>query len=1270
MKKIHTHTLIMLFGCLSLAQAKPQSNALLASSSEIRGGMPVQKIEADVTGLKELFLVVTDAGDGSNNDQAIWAAPMLLTADGNKVDVSELKAKALRTGWGKLGLNQNDAGKPLVIVGKEYSKGFWAHAPSVVKLELNGKYIRFESDIGIDQKAQGNGSVVFELRSSAPPIPLPRVNVKVPFPEIIKTATVDEQIKSLRMAIKDIGQTFPDRYDEKTFLKQLTDIEQTNDPVEKQAELQELQRTALLSNPSLDFDDILLVRRHLGKNRDRTTMGRGLGFVVNNAYSMQNAIRNSKGNEIAVLRNFKTQSTYETLYKPDADKIISDMDLRFDGQKILFSSVNDQNAFRLFEVGIDGTGLKQITPDSSGNDVDHFDSCYLPDGDIIFTSTATFLGMPCIDGQPRMSSLYKFSPRTGKIRQLSFDQDSSWCPTMLNDGRVMYLRWEYSDLPHSNSRILMSMNPDGTNQKSYLFSNSYFPTAFFYARPIPGDPSTVVGIASGHHGFARTGRMLLVDPRIGEHEADGVIQEIPGYGKKVEPLVRDRLVDGIWPHLVHPFPLAESQTHKGAGKYFLVSMKPSPEALWGIYLVDIFDNRTLLCEMEEYALFEPIPLKTTTTPPLKPDMIDDSKETATVFIQDIHAGPGLKGIPRGEVKALRIGSYEFSPSYCSPDDRGSGSGGLNGTIGHDGPWDIKRILGTVPVYEDGSAHFSVPAATPIFIQPLDEQGQALQLMRSWFVGQPGERVSCIGCHESARETPLPYRALAATQPPDEITPWTGNMRNFDYTAEIQPIVDRNCMACHDGKPSDGRYQTTRPEYQNHPIPYLGKELITDWRFRYGGTLNAERGGGQFSKGYVELFRMARGPGIESDMNLLTPKEFSADTTELIQMLKKGHHGVILTPQEWLKFYEWIDLNTPYHGNRRAIVEGYENEAAVIKAMERSSELSKEYDGSESHFDQSEETPAVKKQKQKRPDLRKEQQRRKKGTRLFAADVQDEIKEPLVFDLGNGQQIKLVYVPAGRFIMGSANGEMDELPMHPQSIGKGFWMAETEVSNAQFRNFDPEHTSRHEDRIGYQFGETCYDVNVDELPAVRLSWNNAVDFCNWLSERTGKKVMLPTEAQWEWACRAGSGTPFWFGGLDTDFGKLANLADKRTEDFAEETAGGTYTYFEIRKLKNPNRYEAYIPNIETINDGAFLQQPGKKYTPNAWGLYDMHGNVAEWTRSIYRPYPLTDESDTGKRVVRGGSWRDRPHRATSSYRLAYPEYQKVFNVGFRIIVEEE
>jgi hypothetical protein len=176
------------------------------------------------------------------------------------------------------------------------------------------------------------------------------------------------------------------------------------------------------------------------------------------------------------------------------------------------------------------------------------------------------------------------------IRQLTFEQDSDWCPTMLPNGRVLYLRWEYTDQSHANSRILFHMNPDGTDQREFRGSGSWFPPSFFYAKPVPGHPHQVIGVAGGHHGIPRSGRLLLMDPSIGRRDGEGIVQEIPGSGRKVEPIVRDRLIDGVWPQFLMPWPLSP--------KYHLVSAKLHPEGLWGVYLADVFDNLTLIAEVE------------------------------------------------------------------------------------------------------------------------------------------------------------------------------------------------------------------------------------------------------------------------------------------------------------------------------------------------------------------------------------------------------------------------------------------------------------------------------------------------------------------------------------------------------------------------------------------------------------------------------------------------------------------------------------------------
>ncbi len=261
---------------------------------------------------------------------------------------------------------------------------------------------------------------------------------------------------------------------------------------------------------------------------------------------------------------------------------------------------------------------------------------------------------------------------------------------------------------------------------------------------------------------------------------------------------------------------------------------------------------------------------------------------------------------------------------------------------------------------------------------------------------------------------------------------------------------------------------------------------------------------------------------------------------------------------------------------------------------------------------------------------------------------------------------MVLIPAGQFIMGSRDGAPDERPRRVVSIERPFWMGRFEITNAQFALFDPGHDSRVESKNAYQFGIHGYPMNLPEQPAVRVSYNRASAFCRWLSERTGMSVSLPSEVQWEYACRAGSDLPLNYGTLDSDFSRHANMADASMRLFASDP------YTVDTPLANPTRYDDWIPRDPRSDDGALLSVAPGRYLPNAWGLHDMHGNVAEWTRTTYRPYPCEDLDDDppGPKVVRGGSWYDCPNRCTATFRLAYQSYQKVYNVGFRVVCQDD
>ncbi|MBP88053.1 MAG: hypothetical protein CMJ64_15235 [Planctomycetaceae bacterium] len=1048
--------------------------------------------------------------------------------------------------------------------------------------------------------------------------------------------TLMHQIASLRLAITDLIETHGQAYQTgPDYLARLSAVEvlakqaaSEQHPelfAEAHAKLGVLRREALLANPLLDFDQLAVVKR------------RANPFVPDlpmNWANNSSIAANESDNEIAILSPVGSGCELTTLFKPDGRRFVGDVDLHFDGDRLLFSMPGSHDQWQVFEIRTDGSGLRQVTRGDQ-TDVDNFDACYLPNGKVMFCSTAVFAGVPCVRGRDYVGVLFVMDEDGGNIRQLGFEQDQDYCPTVLNDGRVLYTRWEYTDIPHFFSRLLFSMNPDGTDQKSYYGSNSYWPNSIFYARPLPGHASQVVGVVSGHHAARRSGELVLFDPARGQHEADGVVQRIPGRGQKVEPVINDRLVVGSWPKFLHPFPLSD--------KYFLVSCRMSEESRWGIYLVDVFDNMLPLYEDEDHDLLEPIPVRARSQPAVIPDRVDRNRKDAIINLGDIYAGPGLAGVPRGTVKNLRVIAYHYAYQDMADDSR---------AIGVDSSWDtVKMVLGTAPVHKDGSAMFRVPANTPITVQPLDHQGKAVQLMRSWMTAMPGETLSCVGCHAPPNAVPSARQTLAVQHGPSAIKSWYGPARGFSFKREVQPVLEKYCVGCHAKKGSAKKGSGVFSA--KHPPGRSGKRLLTP--FSLAERESSDPRG--FSPSYLELHRFVRRPGAETDYHLLPAAEYHADVSELVQLLEKGHHNVQLDTEAWDRLITWIDLNVPFHGTWHEA----QGKDRVGDQDSRRRELRKLYAGLDEDPEEviipvrldaiepivpepvfQESAPVV-----DVPgwpfDAAEAKRRQVAAGRATTRTV----------DLGDGVVMHLVRIPAGEFVMGDATGHADERPRR-QRIAKPFWIAKFEVTNQQFAKFDPAHDSRYIRTHGI-VSTRGYRVNLPEQPVVRVSWNQAREFCQWLSDRTDEKFTLPTEAMWEYACRAGTATRLSYGDLDTDFSAHANLADKQVEHLRD--------YSHSSKL-------AWMPRDSRYDDGVMVTGSVGSYWPNAWGLFDMHGNAAEWTRSAYSSTNAdrTDSAVARRLVVRGGSWRDRAERSRSAFRLGYPAWQKVYNVGFRVVCE--
>jgi formylglycine-generating enzyme required for sulfatase activity len=271
---------------------------------------------------------------------------------------------------------------------------------------------------------------------------------------------------------------------------------------------------------------------------------------------------------------------------------------------------------------------------------------------------------------------------------------------------------------------------------------------------------------------------------------------------------------------------------------------------------------------------------------------------------------------------------------------------------------------------------------------------------------------------------------------------------------------------------------------------------------------------------------------------------------------------------------------------------------------------------------------------------------------------------------NSLDMTLAYIPAGDFLMGSPASEVgrfDSETQHRVTLTKHFLMATTHVTRGQFAAFvndsgyqtDAEkeghaftfHGTEFTDTKGASWRNPGFDQG-DDHPVVEVSWNDAKAFCDWLSKKEGMKYRLPTEAEWEYACRAGSKTAYPWGDKAEDGKGWANCADLTTKE--------------------------KFPTLATFNwsDGFAFTSPVGIYNANDWGLYDMVGNAAEWCSDWYGAYPAGDATDPQgtnnglARVVRGGSWFSGPRTCRCANRTSRaPDYRGV-SFGFRVVLDSD
>jgi hypothetical protein len=610
--------------------------------------------------------------------------------------------------------------------------------------------------------------------------------------------------------------------------------------------------------------------------------------------------------------------TYERTILESPNGIIRDPDVSFDGKRILFSMrrSNTDDDFHLWEMDVETQNIRQLT---FGLGVADYEGQYLPNDKLIFNSTRPVQTVDCF--WTEVSNLYTCDSNGDNITRLCYDQVHTNFPTVTPDGRVLYTRWDYSDRGQIFPQGLFQMHPDGTAQGEYYGNNSWFPTTILHARAIP-NTNQVIAIFTGHHSHQR-GQLGILDRSKGNQE---------NWGAQLIAPVRDTSAERIdaygqeGPQYQYPYPLDE--------KAFLVTMDPVGSPVrqyrrpYAIYWIDRDGRRELLACDPNISCNQSIPLQARPRPFQLSSGVDTTKTEGTYAIQDVYAGQGLKGVPRGTIQRIRVVAIEFRAAgiRCNY-SRGPAGAALSSTpvsIGN-GSWDPKIILGDAKVYEDGSACFKVPAHTPLYFQALDNKGQAVQTMRSWSTLQPGETQQCVGCHEKKNLTPnhgpIP---LALLQGPQELEPFYGEPRGFSFRVEIQPIFDRYCIQCHQDRQQ--QIDWNRPPHaplpeRDNAFSLLAEETIEDksgrrWSDSYlrltaavskdiGGDLRCLQG---------RPNRLVNWIPVQSEPSMLAPYSAGAARSDLLLLLEKGHAGVSLDQESLDKLAAWIDLLVPYCGD--------------------------------------------------------------------------------------------------------------------------------------------------------------------------------------------------------------------------------------------------------------------------------------------------------------------------------------------------------------------
>lgn len=607
-----------------------------------------------------------------------------------------------------------------------------------------------------------------------------------------------------------------------------------------------------------------------------------LVFIVRNQYALDhhntatlfqtNEINTHKFDPGSALKVLNTKTGRTTTLLESKTGIIRDPEVSFDGKKIIFSFRKDiHDDYHIYEINADGTNLKQLTFAKGVSDIDPL---YLPNDQIIFSSTRE--PKYCMCNRHIMANLYRMNSDGSNIVQLGKSTLFEGHSALMNDGRIIYDRWEYVDRNFGDAQGLWTVNPDGTKHSIFYGNNMNSPGGVIDPRQLPNSNLMLCIFGSCHD--RPWGALALIDRSKGVDGEQSVVKIWPEHA-------RDLIGKGNWDTFMQldvryedPFPVSETQFLVSKSKIFDNSKKRK----MALYLVDMNGSETLLYEDEKQGCFDPMPL----TPRYRPIDIPTARKfdgsPGYFYVQNVYESTHLEGVKQGEVKFLRVVESPEKRTYTQPGWNGQGQQ-APGVNWHS--FENKRILGTVPVEEDGSVYFEAPSGRYLYFQLLDKDKKMVQSMRSGVIVQPGETNGCIGCHEDRLMVPLIAQKmpLALSKKPAKLSN-EDEAKLYSYMHDMQPVFDKHCIECHD----------------------FGKQAA-------GTLILASDRNPYFNASYIDIHvkKQIRNVGGGSS-EIQQAKTWGAHASNIVKVVEEGHYNVSLSKKEMEKLYTWVDLNGVYY----------------------------------------------------------------------------------------------------------------------------------------------------------------------------------------------------------------------------------------------------------------------------------------------------------------------------------------------------------------------